>query len=150
MYVRLGILALACAVAFWLGDRLASGRYEARIADISAAVSQAQVEAVERHNQALDAERKRAASAAAARSQRRQVAQGIVHEIAQDTDRGCEWREPHRVRVERLYGAYGYHPDGSTTGMSYPVPAAPVHGTPQGAVGGGSVHLGRGLRSPAQ
>ena len=129
MYVRLGILALACAVAFWLGDRLASGRYEARIADISAAFSQAQVEVVERHNRELEAERKRAASASAARSQRRQVAQGVVHEIARDTDRSAEWRDAHRVRIEQLYGAYGYAPDGSPAGVPDSVPASALNRT---------------------
>lgn len=129
MYVRLGILALVCATSFWLGDRLASGRHEARIADISAAIAEAQVEVVERHNRALEAERKRAASAAAARSQRRQVAAEVTHEIAQDTDRSCEWREPHRLRVEQLYGAYGYAPDGSPAGVQDPVSAATINRT---------------------
>ena len=150
MYARLGILALCCAVAFWLGDRLASGRYEARISDIAVAVSQAQVEAAERHNRELEAERKRAASASAARSQRRQVAQGIVHEITQDVDRSTEWRDAHRVRIERLYGAYGYAPDGSPTGVSDSVPDAALNSATSGAVGGSSIHLGRGLRSSTQ
>ena len=127
MYVRLGILALCCVVAFWLGDRVASGRYEARIVDIVVAASEAQVEAVERHNRELEAERKRADAAAAARSKQRQVAQGIVHEIARDTDRSCEWRDLHRLRVEQLYGAYGYAKDGSPAGVSDPVPAAAIN-----------------------
>ena len=129
MYVRIGILALACAVSGWLGYRVAAGTYEARIGDISTAIATSQVEAVERHNQALEAERKRAASASAARSQRRQVAQGIAHEIAQDADRSTEWRDAHRVRIERLYGAYGYAPDGSPAGVSDSVPAAALNGT---------------------
>jgi hypothetical protein len=128
MYARLGILALCCAVAFWLGDRIASGRYEARIADISAAIAEAQVEVVERHNQALEAERKRAASAAASRSQRRQVAQGVTHEIARDGDRSCEWRDLHRLRIEQLYAAYGFDPTGSSVGMQATVPDATIHG----------------------
>lgn len=127
MYVRLGILALACAVAFWLGDRVASGRYEARIADIAVAVSESQNAAVERHNRALEVERKRADAAGKARSKQRQVAQGIVHEIARDTDHSCEWREPHRLRIERLYGAYGYARDGSPTGVQDSVPAAAIN-----------------------
>ena len=149
-YLRVGLVALACATSFWLGDRLSSGRYEKRLADVSQAITEAQNAAVERHRLELAAERKRADAALASRSQRRQVASGVIHEIAQDTDRGCEWREPHRVRVERLYGAYGYRPDGSATGMPYSLPAAPVHSTPSGAVGGSGIHLGRGLRSPAQ
>lgn len=127
-YVRIGVLALVGAGAFWAGDRIASGRYEARLADVSRAIAQAQNEAADRHNQALAAERKRADATLAARSQRRQVAQGVTHEIAQDTDRGCEWREPHRVRIERLYDAYGYRPDGSAAGVSDSVPDATIHG----------------------
>ena len=149
-YLRIGLVALACATSFWLGDRLASGRYEKRLADVSEAITEAQNAAVERHNKALEVERKRADAALASRSQRRQVASGVTHEIIHDADRGCEWREPHRMRVERLYDAYGYHPDGSATGVSDSVPDAPVHGTPSGAVGGSGIHLGRGLRSPAQ
>ena len=149
-YFRAGLVALACATSFWLGDRLASGRYEKRLADVSEAVTEAQNAAVERHNQALEVERKRADAALASRSQRRQVASGVTHEITHDTDRGCEWREPHRMRVERLYDAYGYHPDGSAAGVSDSVPDATIYGASPGAVGGSSVHLGRGLRSPTR
>lgn len=147
MYARFGILALACATSFWLGDRLASGRYETRIADIAVAISESQVEAAHRHNQALEAERKRAASASVARSKQRQVAQGIVHEIARDTDRSCEWREPHRLRIERLYGAYGYARDGGPAGVQDSVPAAALDGAAKGTVGGSGIPLGRGLQS---
>lgn len=127
MYVRLGILALACAVSGWLGYRVAAGTYEARIADIAVAVSQAQVEAADRHNRELEAERKRADAAGKARSKQRQVAQGIVHEIARDTDRSCEWRDLHRLRVEQLYGAYGYAKDGSPAGVPPALPATPFN-----------------------
>lgn len=150
VYVRVGLVALACATTFWLGDRLASGRYEKRLADISQAIAKSQDAAVERHNLELASERKRANEALATRSQRRQVAQGVTHEVARDTDRSCEWREPHRVRVESIYRTYGYHPDGSTAGVSDSVPDATIYGASPGAVGGSSVHLGRGLRSPAQ
>jgi len=143
VYVRVGLIALACATTFWLGDRLASGRYEKRLADISQAIAKSQDAAVERHNLELASERKRANEALASRSQRRQVAQGVIHEVTQDTDRSCEWREPHRVRVESIYRTYGYHPDGSTTGVSNPLPASPFDGTAKGAVGGGGVRLGR-------
>lgn len=127
MYVRLGILALCCATAFWLGDRLASWRYETRIADIAAAVSESQVEAAHRHNLELEAERKRADAAGKARSQRRQVAARVTHEIAQDTDRSCEWRDLHRLRIEQLYGAYGYARDGSPTGVPDSVPDSTIN-----------------------
>ena len=150
VYVRVGLVALACATTFWLGDRLASGRYEKRLADISQAIAKSQDAAVERHNLELASERKRANEALASRSQRRQVAQGVIHEVARDTDRSCEWREPHRVRVESIYRTYGYYPDGSAAGVSDSVPDATIYGASPGAVGGSSVHLGRGLRSPAQ
>ena len=74
VYVRVGLVALACATTFWLGDRLASGRYEKRLADISQAIAKSQDAAVERHNLELASERKRANEALASRSQRRQVA----------------------------------------------------------------------------
>ena len=114
-----------------------------RIKDISVAISEAQNEAIGRHNKALEVERKRAAASFESRGRQQQVAQGIKHEIAQDVGRTCEWREPHRVRIERLYGAYGHNPDGSTTGVSNPLPASPFDGTAKGAVGGGGVRLGR-------
>lgn len=127
MYVRLGILALCCVTAFWLGDRVASGRYEARIVDIVVAASESQIEAAHRHNIELEAERKRADAAGKARSKQRQVAQGIVHEIARDTDRSCEWLDLHRLRVEQLYGAYGYAKDGSPAGVPPALPATPFN-----------------------
>lgn len=141
--VRIGAITLVCATAFWLGYRVAAGTYEERIKDISVAISEAQNETIDRHNKALEVERKRAAASFESRGRQQQVAQGIKHEIAQDVDRTCEWREPHRVRIERLYGAYGHNPDGSTTGVSNPLPASPFDGTAQGAVGGGGVRLGR-------
>ena len=150
VYVRVGLVALACATTFWLGDRLASGRYEKRLADISQAIAKSQDAAVERHNLELASERKRANEALASRSQRRQVAQGVIHEVARDTDRSCEWREPHRVRVESIYHAYGYYPDGSTAGVSDSLPAPSVNSTAPGAVGGSGINVGRGLRGPAQ
>lgn len=122
--IRAGVLAAACATAFWLGDRVASARYESRLADIAQAIAQAQNEAADRHNQALDAERKRADAALAARSQRRQVAARVEHEIARDADRRCEWRDLHRLRIEQLYAAHGFDPAGAAAGVPAAVPAA--------------------------
>lgn len=149
-YVRIGVLALVGAGAFWAGDRIASGRYEARLADVSRAIAQAQNEAADRHNTALAAERKRADAALAARSQRRQVAQGVTHGIARDDDRSCEWRDPHRLRIEQLYAAYGFDPAGSSVGMQATVPDATLDGAASGDVGRSGIPLGRGLRPASQ
>lgn len=149
-YVRIGVLALVGAGAFWAGDRIASGRYEARLADVSRAITQAQNEAADRHNAALAAERKRADAALAARSQRRQVAQGVTHEIARDDYRTCEWRDLHRLRIEQLYAAYGFDPTGSSVGMQATVPDATLDGAASGDMGRSGTHLGRGLRPASQ
>lgn len=140
---RVGAVALVCATTFWLGYRVAAGSYEERIKDISVAISEAQVEAADRHNKELEVERKRAAAALKSRSRQQQVAQEVKHEVSQDVDRTCEWREPHRLRLERLYGVYGHDPDGSAPGVSNPLPAPALDGTASGAVGSGGVHLGR-------
>lgn len=149
MYVRIAVLAVVALVAFWLGDRLASGRYEERLKDISQAIADAQNDATERANKALEAERKRADAAQQARGAQRALAQGVIHEMAGDTDLSCEWRDPHRVRVERLYRAYGYASDGSPARVPDTLPDAAIDRAAAGAVGGGGVQLGRGLRSPA-
>ena len=150
VYVRVGLVALACATTFWLGDRLASGRYEKRLADISQAIAKSQDAAVERHNLELASERKRANEALASRSQRRQVAQGVIHEVASDADLSCEWRDAHRMRLESIYAAYGYASDGSSPG----VPGALRQPTPSrfgsGGLGSGGGALGSGLQSPAR
>jgi hypothetical protein len=149
MYVQLALYAVVAFVGFWVGDRVSSGRYEARLADVAVAISESQNAATERANQALEAERKRADGAQKARSAQRSVAQGVIHDVAKDTDLSCEWRDSHRVRVERLYHAYGYAPDGSPAGVQDSLPDASVDRPASGAVGSGSVQLGRGLRSPA-
>ena len=109
--IRAGLFVLGCATAFWLGDRVASGRYEARLADVSEAIAESQNAAVERHNLELETERKRASASASARSELRQVAQGVIHEVASDADLSCEWRDAHRMRLESVYAAYGYAAD---------------------------------------
>lgn len=148
--IRIGLLALGCAGSFWLGDRVASGRYEARIADVSEAIVESQNAAVERHNRELEVERKRADEFAAARSKQRQVAQGVTHDVARDADLSCEWRAAHRMRLESIYAAYGYAADGSSPG----VPGALRQPTPSrfgsGGLGGGGGVLGSGLQSPAR
>ncbi|WP_277081294.1 hypothetical protein [Thauera propionica] len=149
MYVQLAIYAVVAFVGFWVGDRVSSGRHEARLADVAVAISESQNAATERANQALDAERKRADAAQKSRGAQRALAQGVTHEIARDADLSCEWRDAHRLRVEQLYHAYGYAPDGSPAGVQDSLHAAAVHRDAEGAVGGGGVQLGRGLRSPA-
>lgn len=148
--IRTGLLVLGCATAFWLGDRVASGRYEARLADVSEAIAESQNAAVERHNLELETERKRASASASARSELRQVAQGVIHEVASDADLSCEWRDAHRMRLESVYAAYGYAADGSAPGVPGSVrqPTTPWLGS--GGVGGGSGALGSGLQSPAR
>ncbi len=128
--IRIGLAALALLAACGVGYVLGSWRGEVRATqcverqlESSQATVRHQDAAIERHNQAIEAERERFATAQAARDKRRAVAQGIADEIAADPDLSCEWRDAHRMRIERLYSAYGYQQAGPA-GVPDTVPAA--------------------------
>lgn len=102
---------------FWLGARVTAGGYEKRISDISVAITESQNAAIERHNQALAAERKRFAAAQETRDRQRTLAEGVIDEIRKNTDLSCEHRPAHRMRLDDLYRAYGYDPTGAPLGV---------------------------------
>lgn len=115
MVVIVGAAAalLGGGAGWYAGNGLAAGKCAARELAVAQAYASAQNAAVAAANAATAAERKRADAAQAARSRTATAAAVIRHEIAADTDRGCEWRDPHRLRVEQLYRAHGYNPDGT-------------------------------------
>lgn len=149
MYVRAAIIALAGAAAFGLGYRVAAGSYEARIADIAVAVSESQDAAARRASEALAAESRRADAAEKARAAERGLAAGVMHEIAAAADLSCEFRDSHRLRLERLYGAYGYGPDGASARVPGDVLGPAQPGDAARDVGRGDRELGSGLRGSA-
>lgn len=104
----LATVVLAGPVGFWLGDGMASGRYEKRLAAISEAITESQNAAIDRSNTAIAAASKRATEAERRRAQQRALSAEVNREIAQDTDLSCEWRPAHRLRIEALYGSFGY------------------------------------------
>ena len=101
------------ALGGWLGYGLASGAAAQQQLDSALAYAEAWQSAVETARVDAEVEARRAISAAEKRGSKAAAAQGVTHEIVADTDLGCEWREPHRVRIEALYGAYGFAPDGT-------------------------------------
>jgi len=78
---------------------------------------EAQIAATDRHNQELEAERKRFAAAQKTRGRQRALAQGVSNAIRKDTDLSCEFRPTHRLRLDDLYRAYGYDPGGTPSGV---------------------------------
>lgn len=135
-YVRIGLAALALLAAGGVGYGLGSWRgavRETKLVERQLESSQATVRhqdaAIERHNRELASERARFAADQAARDRQRAVAQGVVDEIAADADLGCEWRDAHRLRIDRLYRAYGYQ-QGSPAGVPDSMPIAAKPGAP--------------------
>lgn len=107
------ILILASALFFWLGKELSSAEYERelrayenRIKDISEAIVYSQNEAIKRHNQELEVERRRTATAKKERALLAEKSQGIVNETVSNTSGA--WTESQRLRIKELYHIYGY------------------------------------------
>lgn len=150
IYAKLALVAAICAGWFWLGSEVTSARYERRLTAVSEAVAKSYAYQIEQHNAALATERERAKAAQQKRTSRTQAAQKVVYEIAKDTDRSCEWRDLQRLRIDQLYTAYGYAPDGSPAGVSDSVSAAALNGATPRAVGGSGFPVGRGLQGAAR
>ena len=108
-------VAGSLALGGWLGYGYASGAAAQQQLDMARAHEAALHSAIETARLDAEIETRRAVSAAEKRGSKSAAAQGVTHEIVADTDLGCEWREPHRMRIESLYGAYGYAPDGTPT-----------------------------------
>lgn len=148
----LGIAAVVVsAVVGWhYGSSVKTAHYERMLHDQGVAYANAQNAAIEAANRAAEVERKRAVSAAEARVQRAAARQEITHAITADTNLDCEWRDDHRLRLESLYRASGYDPTGTPARMPHPLPQPAVNEPAEGAVGSGSMGVGRGLQSPAR
>lgn len=112
-------LVVGLAVGGWTGYRVAAGSYETRIADAATATIEAQNAAVVAANRASEAERARTVSAIEARAAQAALAQGVIHETHADPGPAdCEWRPAQRVRVERVYAAYGAGGEAPAAGVS--------------------------------
>lgn len=148
-YVRAGAVLGLCAVSFYFGHVTTSAKYEERLKGISLAVAEAYEQQVSKHNVEVEAERKRATAAALKRNTQHQAAQEVGHEITKNLDTSCEWRGDHRLRVERLYGSYGYSPSGST-GVSNTLSSSTINSNAERGVGSSGIHLGGGLQGLAR
>jgi len=114
MYVPITIGAICLVVGFGLGDRLATGRYEAQLHLAASAHRAAQDRAIAEASEKLEAEARRAVQAAEERGRRSVVAREIVNEIHVIPDvRDCSWTPDQRLRIERLYTTYGVEPAAS-------------------------------------
>lgn len=112
MYARIAITAVVFSVGWWLGDRLASGRYEAELHATESAARIAQDAAIAAAREELEAESRRAVQAAEARGRRSVAAQEVINEIHVAPDsRDCEWTPEQRLRIEKLYAIYGADPN---------------------------------------
>lgn len=140
-------LVVGLAVGGWAGYRVAAGGYESRIADAAAQAIESQNTAVESANRAAEAERKRAVLAIEARAARAALAQGAINETHSDSGpAACEWRDTQRVRIQRIYDAYGAAGEAAAAGVSDAVRAAPADGSAARGLGVGGASLG--LRVP--
>lgn len=111
--VYASIIALVAAVSFWVGSRFSAAQYErelrsyeTRIADIAEAITISQNEIIDRHNQALEAERKRFNAAQKTRQQVAKEAQKVLDETSNSTN--SSWDPDQRLRLQELYRIYGY------------------------------------------
>jgi len=118
-------LLLGGGLGFWLGDGMADGRCAQRELVVANAYASNQNAAVEATNRAAEAERKRAVSAASARSRKAAAAQEVIHEtVADPGPADCEWRPAQRLRIETLYRTYGADSQAGAARVPDPVPAA--------------------------
>ena len=111
--VYASIIALVAAISFWVGSRFSATKYErelrsyeTRIADIAEAIAISQNEIIDRHNQALEAERKRFNAAQKTRKQVAKEAQKVLDETSNSTN--SSWDPDQRLRLQELYRIYGY------------------------------------------
>lgn len=145
-----GALVVGLAVGGWTGYRVAAGGYEKRIANASTAALEAQNAAVVAANRAAEAERKRTVSAIEVRAARAAIAQGVIHETHADPGPiDCEWRPSQRLRIERIYAAYGFAGETAPRGVPDAVRLAPVEGSAARGVGRGGHSLGLRLLGTA-
>lgn len=146
-----GALAAGLTMGGWLGYRVAAGSYETRIADAATAAIEAQNVAVVAANRAAAAERKRAVLAIEARAAQAALAQGVIHEAHADPGPAdCEWRPAQRVRVERVYTAYGAGGEAPAAGVSDAVRGTTTDEPAARGLGIGDPPLGLRLPGAAQ
>lgn len=124
MYVRIATIAAACLLGYWVGSGLTERDYESRLHDQAVAYAQQWQSAVEEASRAAETQRKRDVAQAEARGKRSVAAKEVIHEINIAAP-GADWTADERLRLERLYAAHGFNPDGTPAGVPSAVPAAP-------------------------
>ena len=112
-FVYAFIVALVAVLSFWVGSRFSAAQYErelrsyeTRIADIAEAITISQNEIIDRHNRALEVERKRFNESQKVRKQVAKEAQKVLDETSNSTN--SSWDANQRLRLQELYRIYGY------------------------------------------
>ena len=123
MYVRIILVVGALLVGGWTGYRIAVAQYETRLHAQAVAYAQAADHRIAQLRAETDAQRAADIEAAEARGRAAQRARVIVREIPADP-RDCGWTADQRLRIDRLYDAYGLRAGGSAAGLSADLPAA--------------------------
>ena len=123
MYVQLAIAGAAAIAGYVVGSGLTAGSYERRLHTQAVEYAEGWKSAVEAANTAAEAQRKRDVAQAEVRGKRSVAAKEVIHEI-QTATTDCVWTPDDSVRINKLYAAYGYNPDGSPVSVSDTVPAA--------------------------
>lgn len=109
-WIRFASYVLVLCLGLWAGSGLTARGYEKRLVGISTAIADSYKSVIADAGKKLAAERTRYAAAEAHRAQQRAAAAEVISEVISDGDRSCEWRPEHRLRIERIYSAYGYDP----------------------------------------
>jgi len=120
MYVtllRIAPILVAGVFGWYVGSSVTKADYEHTLHQAAEASAVAQIAAVEAANREAEARSERSLRAAEARGRKSGLAQGVIHEIAADTNLDCEWRDEHRLRILDLYHAYGFTPSGTPAGV---------------------------------
>lgn len=109
-WIRFASYVLVLCLGLWVGSGLTARGYEKRLVGISTAVADSYKSVIDDAGKKLAAERKRYVAAEAHRAEQRAAAMEVISAVISDGSRSCEWRPEHRMRLERLYAAYGYDP----------------------------------------
>lgn len=149
-YLQIAAAVVVGVLGFWLGHGMASGACAKRELAVATAYADWGKSALEGVRASLEAERKRAVLAAEARGRKAALSQGVIADATQDLDRSCEWRDPHRLRIEALYTAYGMRAETGGTGMRATLPGPTADDAAARVVGAGGAAVGAGVQSPAR
>lgn len=104
-------LLVGLSAGLYVGAAVSKGYYEGVLresAEQHGVALQESIDERDRLSKRLAAEQEASARQTEQRAEMRQEADEVNREIASDPDsRDCEWRDPHRLRIERIYDAYG-------------------------------------------